>query len=257
MAGMADDVRRRGGHAADRRSRRLGRVGGGGAAASASAAGGLRLRTAGFGSAGFGFGGSWPRPACASAGLRTRRRRFGAARFGRRARASRCAAFRLSPVFRRLVRVGGAAGAEFSRAVVSVGFSVFSDFSCGRSVCLPWLECCRYCLPNFPHSPAGYGRERQRLHAFLADGAQAALFFRLIQLIGLGGDHQIRPAVDPRATASGPDLSPSIRGGYPESGRKASRSLYLSKYSSISFFQSCREPHAEPGRNHIPGRSTK
>ena len=41
--------------------------------------------------------------------------------------------------------------------------------------CLPWLDCFRYCLPNFPHSPAIQGRERHRFHAFLANGAQTEL----------------------------------------------------------------------------------
>src|SRR5260370_3789149 len=50
-------------------------------------------------------------------------------------------------------------------------------------LCLPSLECLRYCLPNFPRSPAGYGRERQQLDALLADGAQAVLLIRLIQLV--------------------------------------------------------------------------
>ncbi len=68
-------------------------------------------------------------------------------------------------------------------AVLAVGWS------------LPWLECFRYRLPNFPHSPACDGRERQRLHALLADGAKAAVLFRLIQLVDLCGDHQVRSAV--------------------------------------------------------------
>ena len=41
------------------------------------------------------------------------------------------------------------------------------------------VECFRYRLPNFPHSPAGYGRERQRLAArSLRMARQAALLFR-------------------------------------------------------------------------------
>ena len=36
-----------------------------------------------------------------------------------------------------------------------------------EEVCLfPWWVCFRYRLPNFPHSPACYGRERQRLSIF-------------------------------------------------------------------------------------------
>ena len=60
---------------------------------------------------------------------------------------------------------------------------------------LPWLDCFRYCLPNFPHSPAAHGRERQRFHALLTDGAKTALFFRTIQLIDLCGDYQVRSAM--------------------------------------------------------------
>ena len=103
---------------------------------------------------------------------------------------------------------------------------------------LPWLECFRYCLPNFPHSPAGHGRERQRLHAFLADGAQTALLLQIDSTCRSSWRLPGTACRDARATASGRGPSPSIRGGHPESGRTSFRVSLFSKYSSISFFHS-------------------
>ena len=60
---------------------------------------------------------------------------------------------------------------------------------------LPRLECFRYHLPNFPHSPARGGRERQRFDVLLADARHPLPLFRLIQLICLGGDHLVSPIV--------------------------------------------------------------
>jgi len=60
---------------------------------------------------------------------------------------------------------------------------------------LPRPECFRYHLPNFPHSPARGGRERQGFDVFLADTRQTLPLFRLIQLIRLSGDHLVTPAV--------------------------------------------------------------
>ncbi len=52
------------------------------------------------------------------------------------------------------------------------------------------LVCFRYRLPNFPHSPAGCGRERQRL-GVLPDGFQASSLLCLIQFVDLGCDDHI------------------------------------------------------------------
>ena len=59
---------------------------------------------------------------------------------------------------------------------------------------LPLCLCFRDRLPNFPRSPACYGRERKQFAArkFLRNRSQAAMLFFLIQLIYLRGYHHIR-----------------------------------------------------------------
>ncbi len=136
-----------------------------------------------------------------------------------------------------------AGGRLFFEPRLSVGLS---DFSCGGCF-LPWLKCCRYCLPNFPHSPAGEGRERQRLHAFLADGAQARALTQIDSTCRSLWRSPGTACRDPRATASGPDPCPSIRGGHPESGRISFRVSLFCKYCSISFFHSSAKLLRHPG----------
>ena len=167
-----------------RRGRRLGfggrlRLGGGFGSGAGFGFGRFGLRGLGVGGLGFGglsFGGA----AAAAADLAGALGRCGFSAGGFSARAA----------FRR--RLFGVLRGRF-RGWVSFRwvFRIVPAAGC----CLPWLKCFRYCLPNFPHSPATEGRERQRLHAFLADGAQSALLLRLIQLVGLGGYYQVRPAV--------------------------------------------------------------
>ena len=57
-----------------------------------------------------------------------------------------------------------------------------------------WLVYFRYRLPNFPHSPACDGRERQRL-GVLPNGFESALLLCLIQFVDLGCHDQIGKVV--------------------------------------------------------------
>jgi len=61
-------------------------------------------------------------------------------------------------------------------------------------------------LAKFPSLPGPFVAENGNGSTpLLADGAQTALLFRLIQFVGLCGDYQVLSAVILGATASGPD----------------------------------------------------
>ena len=110
---------------------------------------------------------------CGSRGRRFGRAAVPASRSRQRCRASRSRRLSGSLRLRRLLgldrsqRVLGFSG-RLRPAFVSAGrFS--AGFSAGlfrfvlRRACLLAVQCFRYRLPNFPHSPACQGRERQRL----------------------------------------------------------------------------------------------
>ena len=148
-----------------------------------------RVGSAGSAAAGFGLGGLFR--GLASAGLAC----LGRSADGWAALAARPGGRRAA--FR--VRAGAAFRSAFRRSGGRfrgwVSFRWAFRIVPAAGCCLPWVKCFRYCLPNFPHSPATEGRERQRLHAFLADGAKSALLLSLIQLVCLGSYYQVRPAV--------------------------------------------------------------
>ena len=81
------------------------------------------------------------------------------------------------------------AAAEVSRPTVLIGGFFLPGASTG-------VWCSRYRLPNFPHSPAGQGRERHRLRPDLADRSQPVRLFRLIQFVHLGRDDHVWPVLE-------------------------------------------------------------